>query len=112
MRKRVRSHFSSIDSIKISPNDRFLASADSEGNIVVYRWNSCDIYIFFKSMYPTKHYFDWHPWNGVCLALCKYVNTKSFLFNVCCSNLKNFVLKNKYTFPIGSKIPFLQFNST
>ena len=71
VRKRVRSHETPIVRIKLSPNNRFLASGDSSGNVVIYTWNSCEIYLLIKSVQTLNHCFDWHPWISGCLAISK-----------------------------------------
>lgn len=70
--KKIRKHLLPVTIIRFSPTMRYLASGDSEGNVVIYNWNMCTVYLYVKSRRKLNVVFDWHPWTGVDLAICKF----------------------------------------
>lgn len=68
--KKLRQHNLPITLLRFSPTMRYLASGDSEGNIFIYNWSTCSVYLYVGSKRKLKVFFDWHPWTGVDLAIC------------------------------------------
>lgn len=71
--RKVRRHKLPINRIMLSPNMRYIASGDTSGDIVVYNWCSCDVYLVVCSKRKLHTHFDWHPWNGDDLVIGKYL---------------------------------------
>lgn len=69
--RKLQKHQLPITMIRFSPTMRYLATGDAEGNIVIYNWNMCTEYLSLKSRRKLNAVFDWHPWTGVDLAICK-----------------------------------------
>lgn len=77
--KKIRKHNLPITIIRFAPTMRYLATGDSEGNIVIYNWNMCSVYLYVRSRRKLNVVFDWHPWTGVDLAICMFKNSFYFL---------------------------------
>lgn len=71
--RKIRKHNLPITILRFSPTNQYLASGDSEGNIIIYDWNMCSVYLYVRSRRKLNVVFDWHPWTGVDLAICKYI---------------------------------------
>uniref|UniRef100_A0A0K8VDK2 Protein cortex n=2 Tax=Bactrocera latifrons TaxID=174628 RepID=A0A0K8VDK2_BACLA len=69
--RKVRRHKLPINRIKLSANMRYIASGDTSGDIVVYNWSSCDVYLVVCSKRKLHTHFDWHPWNGDDLVIAE-----------------------------------------
>ncbi|XP_055857164.1 protein cortex [Episyrphus balteatus] len=67
--KVLKNHHQPVFMIKISPNMRFLATSDIEGNIYVYNWPSYEVHVVCRSKRKLRVVIDWHPWNGTDLAI-------------------------------------------
>lgn len=65
-------HYLPITIIRFSPNRRYMASGDEEGNLVVYNWGSCSVHLYIYSRRGLRVVFDWHPWTDSDLVICKY----------------------------------------
>ncbi|XP_055902343.1 protein cortex isoform X2 [Eupeodes corollae] len=64
-----KNHQQSVYMIKFSPNMRYIATSDIEGNTYIYNWPSCDIHVVLRSKRKLRVVIDWHPWNGTDLAI-------------------------------------------
>uniref|UniRef100_W8BYQ2 Protein cortex n=2 Tax=Ceratitis capitata TaxID=7213 RepID=W8BYQ2_CERCA len=80
--RKVRRHKMPITRIKLSPNMRYLASADISGDIVVYNWSSCNVYLVVCSKRKRHTDFDWHPWNGEDLIIAETVPASIVVLHV------------------------------
>lgn len=69
---KIEKHHLPVTIVKFSPTMRFLACGDTEGNISIYNCDSYNLYCDVKSHRKQKISFDWHPWNGIDLAICKF----------------------------------------
>ncbi|XP_054731686.1 protein cortex isoform X2 [Anastrepha obliqua] len=80
--RKVHRHKMPIVRIKISPHMRYLASGDTGGNIVIYNWSSCDVYLVVCSKRKLHTDFDWHPWNGEDLVIAEMVPASIVMLHV------------------------------
>ncbi|XP_011193098.2 protein cortex isoform X1 [Zeugodacus cucurbitae] len=80
--RKVRRHKMPINRIKLSPNMRYIASGDTSGDIVVYNWSSCDVYLVVCSKRKLHTDFDWHPWNGDDLVIAETVPASIVVLHV------------------------------
>ncbi|KNC24701.1 Protein cortex [Lucilia cuprina] len=96
--KKIRKHHLPITIIRFSPTMRYLASGDSEGNIVIYNWNMCSVYLYVRSRRKLNVVFDWHPWTGVDLAISEDVPASIVLLHVPTKKIVAYYQQN------GSKI--------
>lgn len=67
--KHLWHHHHAVFMIKFSPNMRYLATSDIEGNIYVYNYPDCDVHVVLRSKRKLRVVIDWHPWNGTDLAI-------------------------------------------
>ncbi|XP_059218845.1 protein cortex isoform X2 [Stomoxys calcitrans] len=100
--KKIRKHHLPITIIRFSPNMRYLAAGDAEGNIVVYNWSMCTPYLFVKSRRKLSVVFDWHPWTGVDLAISEDVPASIVLLHVPSKRIVAYYQQNNKKFSINS----------
>ncbi|KAL9908407.1 cdc20/fizzy protein cortex isoform 1-T1 [Glossina fuscipes fuscipes] len=75
-------HYLPITIIRFSPNRRYMASGDEEGNLVVYNWGSCSVHLYIYSRRGLRVVFDWHPWTDSDLVISEKVPASIILLHV------------------------------
>ncbi|TMW47318.1 hypothetical protein DOY81_007598, partial [Sarcophaga bullata] len=96
--KKIRKRNLPITIARFSPNMRYLATGDSEGNIYIYNWNTCSVYLYVRSKRKLNIIFDWHPWTGVDLAISTDLPASIMLLHVPTKKIVAYYQQN------GSKI--------
>uniref|UniRef100_A0A1A9WDY9 Uncharacterized protein n=1 Tax=Glossina brevipalpis TaxID=37001 RepID=A0A1A9WDY9_9MUSC len=79
---KVQKHYLPVTIIRFSPNRRYMASGDEEGNLVVYNWDSCNVHLYVYSRRGLRSVFDWHPWTGSNLVIAEKVPASIILLHV------------------------------
>ncbi|KAM7356004.1 cdc20/fizzy protein cortex isoform 2-T2 [Cochliomyia hominivorax] len=92
--KKIRKHHLPITIIRFAPTMRYLASGDTEGNIIIYNWNMCNVYLHVKSRRRINVVFDWHPWTGVDLAISEDLPASIVLLHVPSKKLVGYYQQN------------------
>ncbi|XP_075160540.1 cdc20/fizzy protein cortex isoform X2 [Haematobia irritans] len=100
--KKIRKHQLPITIMRFSPTMRYLATGDSEGNIVIYDWSVCKAYFYVKSRRKLSVVFDWHPWTGVDLAISEDVPASIVILHVPSKKIVAYYQQNGNEFSINS----------
>lgn len=87
---KIQKHNHRIRCMRYSPNGQYLATADTQGHIYVFHSKQYKVFMCFRTK-SGEISFDWHPWSGVDLAICKLNIFKTNL-----SDLKSFQLRNRH----------------
>ncbi|KAH8263242.1 hypothetical protein KR044_006441, partial [Drosophila immigrans] len=77
---KLHKHNVEITCIRYSPHGQYLASADIQGQIYIYHSRQFKVLTRLRSK-SSSVIFDWHPWSGVELAVCKYTHKTHFYLN-------------------------------